>query len=72
MTGEEGRGGEDLIYLRLRVERIKGWSSFHMSQPCSSQPPSLEGRKRRGGTEEEEIRRGFNRGHSANYTAIKE
>lgn len=42
-----GRGGEYVIYLRLRVERVKGWSSFHMSQPCSSQPSSLEGEEKK-------------------------
>lgn len=65
-------GVEAVIYLRLKVERVKGWRSFHMSQPCSSQPPSLERRKSRGGTGKEEIRHGLNKGHNANCTVIKQ
>lgn len=45
--GEDGEEEEALIYLRSRVVRVKGSSSFHMSQPCSSQPPSLEEKTQR-------------------------
>lgn len=71
---EEEKGGADVIYLKGReLSGSKGSSSFHMSQPCSSQPPSLQGeRKRKGGTAREEIRHEFNAGHAANYTAIKQ
>lgn len=71
---EEEKGGADFHLPKgWELRRSKGWSSVHMSQPCSSQPPSLHReQKRKGGAAREEIRHGFNAGHAANYTAIKQ